>query len=187
MLEKKYYYDDEDTEVPARETSHPKFLKYCGEDEFYFDLEDGYSPFANAEGADTLTLLEEWYYSNENCDEPIDFLKYVIETEMDYETEHMEVTDRAEILKIFKNDKKDTILVMDNVLIAVSFAQYKISGELNPEFKRLTLIAIDRQKIITQFQLDNIKNKVAEQEDVEEFEYNLYVLDRMKSDLNLFD
>ena len=52
----KYFFDSEDG--PAKETSHPNFVKSM-ESEFYYDCTDDFSPFGNDDGADLLYNLED--------------------------------------------------------------------------------------------------------------------------------
>ncbi len=147
------YFDDPEGEGPSRETSHPRFVSHVT-DAFYYDCTDEFSPFGNDDGADTLASLEEWYEENGNLKKPLKFLKDLIEESWGFETKHMKLTDKAQILRIHK-EKEFLFDTVDHAIIATAFGQYKIEGSLNGDLKALADIAIDRQKTITQDQIAN--------------------------------
>jgi uncharacterized protein YfeS len=153
MTTTKFYFDDPEGEGPSRETSHPNFVKLLN-DEFYYDCTDEFSPFGNDDGADILFILEDWYKENGKLSKPVKFVKDYIDENLGFETKHVKVTDKAKILKI--NAEEEFIFdSIDHAIIATAFGQYKIEGTLNPDLKELANIALDRQKIITQNQIDN--------------------------------
>src|SRR5258706_126297 len=66
----------------------------------------------------------------------------------------MKLTDRTKTLKV--NAEEEFMFdSIDHAIIATAFGQYKIEGILNRDLKELAEIALDRQKIITQDQIDN--------------------------------
>jgi len=153
MMAAKLYYDDPEGEGPSRENSHPNFVKALT-DEFYYDCTDEFSPFGNDDGADTLSTLEDWYRENGKLRKPVKFLKDLVEENWGFETKYMKLTDRTKTLKV--NAEEEFMFdSIDHAIIATAFGQYKIEGILNRDLKELAEIALDRQKIITQDQIDN--------------------------------
>ena len=147
------YFDDTEGEGPSRETSHPKFVARLTA-EFYYDCTDEFSPFGNDDGAEALASLEEWYQDNGNLKKPLKFLKELIAENWGFETKYLKLADQARILRI--NEEEEFMFdTVDHAIIATAFGQYKIEGNLNDELRVLANIAIDRQKIITQYQMDN--------------------------------
>ncbi len=153
MLSKKFYFNDPEGEGPSRETSHPDFVKIITE-EFYYDCTDEFSPFGNDDGSDTLMSLEDWYRENGNLKKPLKFLKELIEENWGFETKYMKLVGKEKILKV-QEEEEAMFDVVDRAVIATAFGQYKIEGTIGQELKDLADIAIDRQKIITQHQIDN--------------------------------
>lgn len=153
MAKTKFYFDDEEGEGPSRETSHPNFVKVLTDD-FYYDCTDEFSPFGNDDGADTLFNLEDWYKENGKLSKPVKFVKDYIDENLGFETKYMKLTDPKKILKI--NAEEEFIFdSIDHAIIATAFGQYKIEGTLNSDLKDLADIALERQKVITQNQIDN--------------------------------
>jgi uncharacterized protein YfeS len=147
------YFDDPEGAGPARETSHPAFVKILQED-FYYDCMDEFSPFGNDDGADTLFRLQDWYEEHGNLKDPESFLKEVIEGALGMDTQHLRLTDKDQIIKIHGNEVF-LFNTIDNVIIATAFGQYKIEGSLDASLRELAQIALERQKMITQYQIDN--------------------------------
>ena len=153
MTTTKFYFDDQEGAGPSRENSHPNFVKVLT-DEFYYDCTDEFSPFGNDDGADTLFNLEDWYKENGKLNNPVKFLKDIIDENFGFETKYIKLTDKAKILKV--NAEEEFMFdSIDHAIIATAFGQYKIEGVLSPDLKDLADIALDRQKIITQNQIDN--------------------------------
>jgi uncharacterized protein YfeS len=148
----KLYFDDPEGEGPSRETSHPNFVKVCSE-KFYYDCTDEFSPFGNDDGADTLANLEEWYQDNGNLKKPLQFIKELMEENWGIDTKYMKL-DKDSVLKTI-SEEEFMLNTLDNSIIATAFGQYKIEGALNPELKELAILAIERQKTRTQYQIDN--------------------------------
>jgi uncharacterized protein YfeS len=153
MATNKLYFDDAEGEGPSRETSHPNFVTTLTE-EFYYDCTDEFSPFGNDDGADTLESLEEWYQENGDLKKPLKFLKELIEENWGFETKYMKLTDKEKILKI-NSEKEFMFDTIDHSIVATAFGQYKIEGTLGSDLKDLANLALERQKIITQNQIDN--------------------------------
>jgi len=153
MATTKFYFDDQEGEGPSKETSHPNFVKALTA-KFYYDSTDEFSPFGNDDGADTLFNLEDWYKENGKLSKPVKFVKDYINENLGFETKHIKLTDKAKILKV--NAEEEFMFdSIDHSIIATAFGQYKIEGALNSDLKDLADIALDRQMVITQNQIDN--------------------------------
>jgi len=153
MTTTKLYFDDQEGEGPSRENSHPNFVKVLT-DEFYYDCTDEFSPFGNDDGADILFNLEDCYKENGKLSKPVKFVKDYIDETLGFETKHIKLTDKTKILKI-NSEEEFMFDSIDHAIIATAFGQYKIEGTLNSDLKDLANIALERQKIITQNQIDN--------------------------------
>lgn len=175
------YFDDPEGVGPARETSHPAFVKIIRED-FYYDCMDEFSPFGNDDGADTLFNLQDWYEEHGDFRDPVGFLHEHIGVALGLDTQHIRLTDREQIIKIHGNEVF-LFNTIDNVIIATAFGQYKIEGRLDPSLRELAGIALDRQRMITQYQIDNDEMSL-EQGDVDPmFVTYLMRLEKMQDDL----
>ena len=111
----------------------------------------------------------------------------------------MKLSDKTKILKV-NAEEESMFNTLDNSIIATAFGQFKIEGTLNSDLKELAILAIDRQKIITQNQIDHNEielrklvkivegnttrtNEHGDMNDI--FEKYIQRLDKMKSDLQL--
>lgn len=178
-----FYFDDPEGAGPARETSHPAFVKIIKED-FYYDCTDEFSPFGNDDGADTLFCLQDWYEEHGHFEEPVAFLKELIEVAWGLDAQHLRLTDKQQILKIHGNEVF-LFNTIDNAIVATAFGQYKIEGKMDATLRELAGIALERQKIITQYQIENDEMS-AEQGGMDAmFVTYLARLQKMQEDLQL--
>jgi uncharacterized protein YfeS len=150
MPKQTLYFDDSEIGLDPQ-TSHPKFNALFQE-EFYYDCTDEFSPFGNDDGADTLYSLEDWYQEKGNLKKPLEFLSELIEGIWGMEIKHLRLTDPVAIQQA--NQENPSLFdIMDRALIATAFGQLKIEGKLNLALKELAFIALLRQKLLTQQQL----------------------------------
>jgi uncharacterized protein YfeS len=147
----KQYFDDREGDALSRETTHPNFVQALTE-QFYYDCTDEFSPFGNDEGADTLYALEDWYRENGRLDKPMLFLKELIEDNFGVDMSHIGLEDKDEIISINQNEEF-LFDILDRSVIATSFGQYKIEGRIDIELRRLGLLAIRRQTLLTEYKL----------------------------------
>jgi len=142
-----YYFDDEECGLHIL-TSHINFRKYFT-DEFYYDCSDEEAPFGSDEGNDALYELQEAIQKKKKINF-FDFPKVIIEKiwEMDYLSPDVEKTD--EELKEQAKTKYNgllgdqIILQSDQVILAVTFGQAKITGKIDSDLLELALKSLTR-------------------------------------------
>ena len=149
----KHYFDTEDG--PARETSHPSFLKFMTSD-FYYNCTDEYSPFGNDDGADLLYNLEDWYREKRLSRNIVKWMFNQID-EMGFEFQSKHCSELLDLKTINEIHEKDEYLIssMDNSIIATGFGQIKVTGKIDTKLKVLTLKAFNRQLLINKEDEDN--------------------------------
>ena len=143
----RYYFDDEECGLHIL-TSHINFRKYFT-DEFYYDCGDEEAPFGSDEGNDALYELQEAIQKKKKINF-FDFPKVIIEKiwEMDYLSPDVEKTD--EELKEQAKTKYNgllgdqIILQSDQVVLAVTFGQAKITGKIDSDLLDLALKSLNR-------------------------------------------
>lgn len=142
-----YYFDDEEYGLSPL-TSHPIFRKYFS-NEIYYDCGDEEAPFGSDEGHDAFSELEESVRKKKKINF-LDFPRVIIEEiwEMDYLTPDLEKTD--EELKEQAKTKYNgllgdqIILQSDQVILAVTFGQAKITGNIEKDLLELALKSLNR-------------------------------------------
>ena len=142
-----YYFDDEEYGLSPL-TSHPIFRKYFS-NEIYYDCGDEEAPFGSDEGHDAFSELEESVRKKKKINF-FDFPRVIIEEiwEMDYLTPDLEKTD--EELKEQAKTKYNgllgdqIILQSDQVILAVTFGQAKITGNIEKDLLELALKSLNR-------------------------------------------
>ena len=143
----RYYFDDEEYGLNPL-TSHPTFRKYFS-DEIYYDCGDEEAPFGSDEGHDAFSELEESVRKKKKINF-FDFPRVIIEEiwEMDYLTPDLKQTDEE-----LKNQAKlnynglpgeQIILQSDQIILAVTFGQAKITGKIDKDLLELALKSLNR-------------------------------------------
>ena len=142
-----YYFDDEDCGLNPL-TSHPVFRKYFL-DNFYYDCGDEEAPFGSDEGNDALYELQEVIQKKKKINF-FDFPRIIIEKiwEMDYLTPDLEKTDEELKSQAKLNFNgllgEQIILQSDQVILAVTFGQAKITGKIDKNLLELALKSLNR-------------------------------------------
>jgi uncharacterized protein YfeS len=139
------YFDDSDGEGPARETSHPKYVRVC-EEELFYDCTDDLGPFGNDEGADTLFGLEDWFRAGANGSIRA-FLDLALRKQS-AAIPDLAASDRTTTTTWLEDSALAQRLASANrVVLAVAFGQLKISGKLDDTLVQLAHAALNRQQI----------------------------------------
>lgn len=143
-----YYFDDEEYGLHQK-TSHPNFLQYC-QSEFYFDCSDEEAPFGSDEGDDTLSGVEEEIRKYKQINWSGFAQKQI---EVYWGMEYIPPTEKisAENLSAKLAEKADNemnIYQTDHVIVAVAFAQLKITGTIEKDLRNLALLALHRIDIL---------------------------------------
>ena len=147
----RYYFDDEDCGLNPL-TSHPVFRKYFL-DNFYYDCGDEEAPFGSDEGNDALYELQEVIQKKKKINF-FDFPRIIIEKiwEMDYLTPDLEKTDEELKSQAKLNFNgllgEQIILQSDQVILAVTFGQAKITGKIDKNLLELALKSLNRIELI---------------------------------------
>lgn len=142
-----YYFDDEEYGLNPL-TSHPIFRK-CFFDDFYYDCGDEEAPFGSDEGNDTLYELQEAIQKKKKINF-FDFPRVIIEKiwEMDYLSPDLSQTDeelKAQAKLEFNGlPGEQIILQSDQVILAVTFGQAKITGKIDDDLLELALKSLNR-------------------------------------------
>ena len=142
-----YYFDDEEYGLNPL-TSHPIFRKYFS-NEIYYDCGDEEAPFGSDEGHDAFSELEESVRKKKKTNF-LDFPRVIIEEiwEMDYLTPDLEKTDeelKEQAKRKYNGLLGDQIILQsDQVILAVTFGQAKITGKIDKDLLELALKSLNR-------------------------------------------
>ena len=142
-----YYFDDEEYGLNPL-TSHPIFRKYFS-NEIYYDCGDEEAPFGSDEGHDAFSELEESVRKKKKINF-FDFPRVIIEEiwEMDYLTPDLENTDeelKEQAKRKYNGLLGDQIILQsDQVILAVTFGQAKITGKIDKDLLELALKSLNR-------------------------------------------
>ena len=112
-------------------------------DEFYWNPTEEAGPFGSDNGSDALYAFIAWRKRNQTTP-PFEFVKDLI-IRWGFVNDYYEEKDPQKIAELVKTDKHG-ILARYNVVIAICFGQLVLEGQIDPEMKRLALIALNRQK-----------------------------------------
>lgn len=143
----RYYFDDEEYGLNPL-TSHPTFRKYFS-DNIYYDCGDEEAPFGSDEGHDAFYELKETLQKKKKIDF-FDFPRMIIEEvwEMDYLLPNPEQTDEELKAQAKLNYSgllgEQIILQTDQVILAVTFGQAKITGKIDKNLLELALKSLNR-------------------------------------------
>jgi uncharacterized protein YfeS len=145
----RYYFDDPD-EGPARETSHPTFVRLCKAAQFY-DSADDDGPFGNDAGHDVLRALEDWYRQKRHSGTARDFIDRTL-AGWDIALPDLGATAAKTVNAWLADEELSTMLPeIDDMLVGVAFGQLKITGSIDADIRDLALAAITRQELTARF------------------------------------
>ena len=132
-------YKDTEDYGPHPLTSHPLFREYFS-DEMYFECGDEETPFGSDEGSDALWVLQENYKPSLDF---TDFPRRLIEEawEMEYLPPDPDISD-SELKK--REEDNGIVLMNDQVVIAVTLGQIKITGESDKALRELAFRSLER-------------------------------------------
>jgi uncharacterized protein YfeS len=138
------YFDDENV-GPARETSHPEFVRVC-EDELFYDCTDEFGPFGNDDGADALRRLEDWHREGGNG------LRAFVDGLLDEWgvcIPDLATSDRDTVGEWLRDNALEiAVRTTNNLVIAVAFGSVKITGKLDRDFVVFVRAALDREALL---------------------------------------
>ena len=126
---------------PTRENAHPNARRLL-QSAFYWDLADADSPFGNDAGCDTLEFYRAWIRES---DDDEDFLHRLFgERAVDWEAAQS-LPDSQLLARLEKGDR--SILVYDDVVIALAFAQLVLEGSTERDVAAWASRALQRQAL----------------------------------------
>lgn len=121
------------------ENAHPNARRLL-QPGFYWDIDDGDSPFGNDTGYDTLEFYRAWI---RHSDDDEDFLHQLFE-EWDVDWEAAEAIPDGELADRL-DDKHFDILTYDDVVIALAFAQLVLEGNAERDIAARASRALERE------------------------------------------
>jgi uncharacterized protein YfeS len=124
------------------ENAHPKAQEILTE-EFYFDPTEEAAPFGNDDGNDAFYGFLAWRKRNPDG-KPFQFVQELVDR-WGYTNDYYQETD-PERIEALIDEEGYGFFPRDNALVAVCFGQLVLEGQIDPEMKELTLIALERQK-----------------------------------------
>jgi uncharacterized protein YfeS len=142
-MQRSHYIDDPERGL-SRETSHPRFVELASED-FYYDYGDGFSPFGNDHGADTLFSLQEWYRDGGEDGKTAEFLTRLLNS-WGFNLPKNLIYEEAVTIEewLSKSEIHESYLEAEcRARIATAFGQLKIAGRVDPDILEEGLAAID--------------------------------------------
>lgn len=131
---------DDDWEL-SRDNAHPNARRLLKAD-FYWDVADDDSPFGNDTGWDTLEFYRAWV---RHSDDDEDFLHQIFD-EWDIDWEEASAIPDRELGERLEEEHHD-ILVYDDVVIALAFAQLVLEGGISRDTAALAARALERQAL----------------------------------------
>lgn len=170
-------YFDCDEYGPHPLTSHPAFREYFSND-LYYDCGDEEAPFGSDEGSDTLAFLQEQYSPK------LDFANFPQKLiERDWGMTYL-VPDDMQSDKQLKEQAgqeidglsgEQQILMSDQIILATTFGQIKMTGKLSRELLKLAYSSLNRWERLYHLLWDWTEEKPP---------YNILA---MRSDLTCFE
>ena len=143
------------------ENANPIAQKIMSED-FFYDVTDEFAPFGNDVGNDTFYIYIVWKNKNETK-KAIEFLNENL-AEIGLSNFKLN-TDTKNPRKLFLTvdkmpNKYFDIYSIDNTVISLAFSQLFLTGNIEPEIKKLAKIAIEREILFADVWEENSKTRI---------------------------
>jgi len=130
-------------DVLSRDDSHPLARAALGDD-FFWDIADPCSPFGDETGREVLEAFRD-FRVEEPRGNPLTLLGELL-TRWEVADTSWDTTDEAEVQAVGADDELG-LLVRDEAILALAFAQIIVEGKVEPEVRRRALIALTRQSL----------------------------------------
>jgi uncharacterized protein YfeS len=127
----------------AREDSHPRAREALA-DAFFWDASDPCSPFGDDTGREVLEAFRDFRVEQPRG-EPLALLGELLE-EWEIADTGWDVVDAAEVQAMGAEDELG-LLVRDEAIVALAFAQIVVEGKVDPEVRRRAVLALARQSL----------------------------------------
>lgn len=123
------------------EDSHPR-ARSALKDPFFWDTSDPCGPFGDETGREVLEAFRD-FRVEEPRGAPLDLLAELLET-WEVADGSWDVVDEVQVQALGADDELG-LLVRDEAILALAFAQIIVEGRVDPEVRRRALLAITRQ------------------------------------------
>lgn len=127
----------------SREDSHPR-ARAALTDAFFWDTSDPCSPFGDETGREVLEAFRS-YRVEEPRGDALALLDELLER-WEVASESWDAVDADEVQAIGADDELG-LLVRDEAIIALAFAQIVVEGRVDPEVRRRAILALARQSL----------------------------------------
>jgi uncharacterized protein YfeS len=125
----------------SREQSHPRAREVLA-DAFFWDASDPTGPFGDETGQEVLEAFRA-FRDEEPRGDPLALLGELLET-WEVADGSWDVVDSGEVQALGADDELG-LLVRDEAIVALAFAQIVVEGRVDPEVRRRALLALVRQ------------------------------------------
>jgi uncharacterized protein YfeS len=127
----------------SRDDCHPR-ARALLTDAFLWDPADPCSPFGDETGLEILEAFRDFRAESPRGD-PLAVLDEML-ARWEIVNDHWDVVSAAEVHAIGADDEFG-LLLRDEAILALAFAQLVVEGRLDPEVRRRTLLALTRQAL----------------------------------------
>ncbi len=127
----------------SRDDGHPRARAALGDD-FFWDTRDPCSPFGDETGQQVLEALRD-FRVEEPRGAPLSLLAELL-ARWEVADASWDVVDADEVQAVGADDELG-LLVRDEAILALAFAQLIVDGKIEPELRRRALLAITRQSL----------------------------------------
>lgn len=135
--------DETKPEAPAPDEAHPK-AREAMPDAFFWDADDPTGPFGNDTALEVFEALRDVYDDDPRAS-PMALLRALLEG-WEIADESWEAVDEDEVSAIGADDELG-LLVRDEAILALAFADLAIRGRVDAEVRRLAMLALSRQAL----------------------------------------
>jgi uncharacterized protein YfeS len=129
--------------VFPRDEAHPRAREVLTDD-FFWDADDRTGPFGDDTGREVLEAFRD-FRVEEPRGKPIALLTDLL-ADWEIADEAWDVVDADEVQAIGADDELG-LLVRDEAVVALAFAQILVDGTVEPELRRRAVLALTRQSL----------------------------------------
>ena len=134
---------DAGDEILSRDDAHPRALAAL-RDDFFWDVADACAPFGDETGREVLEAFRD-FRVEEPRGNPLTLLGELL-ARWEVADASWDVVDPDEVQGVGADDELG-LLVRDEAILALAFAQIIVEGKVEPEVRRRALLALTRQSL----------------------------------------
>jgi uncharacterized protein YfeS len=127
----------------SREDAHPR-AREALRDDFFWNASDACAPFGDETGREVLEAFRDFRVEEPRGD-PLALLAELL-SRWEVADASWNVVDADEVQAIGADDELG-LLVRDEAILALAFAQIIVDGRIDPEVRRRALLALSRQSL----------------------------------------